>query len=671
MDRADRGLRCARRAEEDNSGGIDAAASGGEVVVADGSYSGVGNRKLSFLGKLIVLRSSSEDPQQCIIDCEGQANGFHFINGEPLGSIVSGFTIVNGAAEIGAGAFCDFNSDISFRACAFIDNIANGPGGAIYARGGCDVSMIRCTMRGNGALDAAGAFVFSGSFRVVNSLVTDNHAMFICGGLWPAFNQFEFTNTAIVNNVGTFDGIGLEIASEGSVNSCSIAGNYGGPYGPMQVLDTTIFHNCLIWGNLQPVVGGDSRITMTYSDVEGGWPGVGNINADPLFVQPGSDDLRLSFGSPCVDAGLTAALPGDEFDLDGDGDFAEPIPYDAAGNPRVQGAAVDIGAYEGEYRPLPSQASVLDLGPGETAFLVPTGGPFNPVESSVAVVTNGSTTTAEVTLTQSAIAVHPLAGTYSELGSTMAMQTTLAPGTMHNRMFITFTAGELRGRDPLSLDLTSFNPATGNWRLAVEGNSAPSPGYEGPVGDRIVVEGTGLDWGITTDQGDYGVFWNPLLQKSFVWANLDYAADFALGTALCYADCAPPNGDGVVDNTDVQGLLAAWGHRAGGIFDISLDGIVNGVDLALLLGAWGGCEGGIAPITATQKTIAPNWGRVVTAAQREVDLDGNSEIDGRDMSLILAAWSGDQPVPAESNAADLNGDGRVNRDDIDALLGRR
>ena len=86
-------------------------------------------------------------------------------------------------------------------------------------------------------------------------------------------------------------------------------------------------------------------MTATYSDIQGGWSGTGNLDADPLFVDAdGADDvagtaddnLRLQPGSPAIDAGNNAAVPaGVTTDLDG--------------APRIFNSVVDMGAYE--HRP--------------------------------------------------------------------------------------------------------------------------------------------------------------------------------------------------------------------------------------------------------------------------------------------------------------------------------
>ena len=121
--------------------------------------------------------------------------------------------------------------------------------------------------------------------------------------------------------------------------------------------------NCILWGNTAPTgpqIHGDSPI-VTFSDVQGVlWPGTGNINSDPCFVDVDANDLRLLSDSPCVDTGDTAALPPDITDLDGDGDTAESIPFDLDGNDRVWNGIVDIGAYE-YFIPPPPLNSELDM----------------------------------------------------------------------------------------------------------------------------------------------------------------------------------------------------------------------------------------------------------------------------------------------------------------------
>ena len=77
--------------------GIDAAANGDTVLVADGTYTGVGNKDLDFRGKAITVKSEN-GAGSTIIDCEGVGRGFHFYSGETSESVVSGFTVKNGSA---------------------------------------------------------------------------------------------------------------------------------------------------------------------------------------------------------------------------------------------------------------------------------------------------------------------------------------------------------------------------------------------------------------------------------------------------------------------------------------------------------------------------------------------------------------------------------------------
>lgn len=74
---------------------IDAASGGDIVLVADGTYTGEGNKNLDFKGKAITVQSEN-GPESTIIDCENSGRGFYFNSEEGPNSIVSGFTITNG-----------------------------------------------------------------------------------------------------------------------------------------------------------------------------------------------------------------------------------------------------------------------------------------------------------------------------------------------------------------------------------------------------------------------------------------------------------------------------------------------------------------------------------------------------------------------------------------------
>ena len=139
--------------------------------------------------------------------------------------------------------------------------------------------------------------------------------------------------------------------------------------------DVTAVSNCIFWGNSNALGMAEDAQLKTYAwftppmdvnycciqNLTGQLGGVGNIGDDPLLVDAdGPDDevgteddnLRLSSGSPCIDTADNTAVPADEYDLDGDGDTAEAIPFDLDFNARfVDGdndgdEDVDMGAYE-------------------------------------------------------------------------------------------------------------------------------------------------------------------------------------------------------------------------------------------------------------------------------------------------------------------------------------
>ena len=92
--------------------------------------------------------------------------------------------------------------------------------------------------------------------------------------------------------------------------------------------------NTIVWGNTTDIamLGGPGTLVVSYSDIEDGWTGTGNIDADPWFVDAANGDYHLQSDSPCVDTDTPAGAPA----------------ADIEGTPRD--AAPDMGAYEWRFR---------------------------------------------------------------------------------------------------------------------------------------------------------------------------------------------------------------------------------------------------------------------------------------------------------------------------------
>ena len=127
--------------------GINLAVNGDVVMVAQGTYTGVGNVNVNFNGKNITVVSEA-GAQYTIIDCQG-ASGFKFLSNETTAAVLDGFTIKNGASNKGAGVLIDTASP-TIRYCVITNCNVTGMGGAISVKKG-DPVISNNTLDGNGA----------------------------------------------------------------------------------------------------------------------------------------------------------------------------------------------------------------------------------------------------------------------------------------------------------------------------------------------------------------------------------------------------------------------------------------------------------------------------------------------------------------------------------------
>lgn len=262
------------------------ALTGDTVLVADGIYTGAGNKWLWFPGGQNFTLRSENGPENCCIDLEDSGVAFFLVVDETPEAVVDGFRIVDGCGEGGA-FFIHHSSQVTIANCILENNFSFYGGGAILCDNDSSPTLINCVIRGNSTPGSGGGITFqsSGHLTIINCAIHDNSAQQDGGGLFLWGSRVEIINSTIVDNRAGGQGQGLASVSE----QASLV-------------------NSILWGDAQgQIVDFTGNLSVTFSDVRGGWPGIGNIDADPRLVQPGS--IRLGVNSPCIDVGSNLAVP--------------------------------------------------------------------------------------------------------------------------------------------------------------------------------------------------------------------------------------------------------------------------------------------------------------------------------------------------------------------------
>lgn len=248
-------------------GGVGARIVGGDAEFVDSAFRG--NRSQNHEGAGILADQATLH----LVGCELSDN--QTLEGYPGGALF---------ADGGA---------LSIDDCTFASNVAER-GGAVFATGGASVVIRRSTFVENTAIFDLSYGVGSGGALFSTSPVQVERCVFVAnraGGDWMQS-----------------DGRGGAIHAAGDIQQCSFYGNTAFLEGDA-VYSSGVVTNSILRGSTQSVAGG---ATVTWSDVEGGHAGTGNIDQDPLFVDPLVGDLRLQAGSPCIDAGDPASPPDED-----------------------------------------------------------------------------------------------------------------------------------------------------------------------------------------------------------------------------------------------------------------------------------------------------------------------------------------------------------------------
>lgn len=228
------------------------------------------------------------------------------------------------------GAIRNYNAFPAISSCSFSENYASY-GGAIFNQT-ASPTLRNCMFSGNSATSGQGGAIAN---------IIESYPAFINSSFFN--NSSSYTGGAIHNNTGT----------SSSFINCTIAGNRaaiqggGGIYSlsslPLNIANTVIWGNVNINNAPSNIVyfepPADALVNISNSLIQGlaADPSRGILNGalDPMFEDPSGGNFQLKAGSPAIDAGIDDLFP----------DLA-PTTTDLAGNLRVSGNAIDMGAYE-------------------------------------------------------------------------------------------------------------------------------------------------------------------------------------------------------------------------------------------------------------------------------------------------------------------------------------
>ena len=317
--------------------GIDAAANADTVLVQPGTYV----ENINYNGKLITVASlylTTADTSyisSTIIDGNSSGSVVTFTSGEDSTAVLCGFTITNGSYSGGGGIYCSNASPSLINLMISGNSSQSSSGGGIHCRNNSNPSLENVIISNNTAQYGGGIYCHSSSpsFKYVTILGNTAER---AGGIYCQSNSNpNLEYVTISGNTATVDyggGIFCMFDSSPSLEYVTISDNYANTFGG----GISCYLNCFpsltnvtITDNIASDGGGiycynsivyltnsiswndepeefyfhSGQVNATYSDIQSGYVGTGNISSDPLFINPSSGDYHLQLTSPCIDIG--------------------------------------------------------------------------------------------------------------------------------------------------------------------------------------------------------------------------------------------------------------------------------------------------------------------------------------------------------------------------------
>jgi predicted outer membrane repeat protein len=273
---------------------------------------------------------------------DGQDSVYHCLY-ITANATVDGFTITGGNANdtsfphSNGGGIYNYYASPSITNCTLADNFAQYYGGGMY-NNNSSATISNCIFSDNTVLSYMGGAMYNyfGSPTITSCIFSGNSATNQHGGAISGYASSPTITSCVFsgNTAGQHGGAIYNNYMHSTITNCTSSGNtaewYGGAI--FNYYSTgVVITNSILWGDTASTGSEIYNIvdvpehnpTVTYCDVEGGYAGTGNMDADPLFVddtstEPAYWNLHLRPDSPCIDVGINSApgLPATDFEGD-------------------------------------------------------------------------------------------------------------------------------------------------------------------------------------------------------------------------------------------------------------------------------------------------------------------------------------------------------------------
>lgn len=352
---------------------------GAGIAILAGSNALISNNLISYnsAGGGIYISAYSFLPSSPIISYNtiehnnSNAGNGGGINVDGGGPIILNNTILNNSGGGGGGISLSSNGEDQYSIITnniISYNYSDNIGGGISCTQGNTIISNNTIFNNIAISGGAGIQAYADSIIISNNIISKNTVLTSTtggGGISVIncdFGTLIYNNLICNNNSPKGGGISLYDASPTLTNN-TISNNHASVSGAaINCISTNnpVFYNCIIWGNTADSLGSQlffetdlSDPNFYYCNIQGGSLGFGlnnnfytgiyqnNIDTDPMFVSPSGGsgtsfdgliaDWSLQDGSPCINAGNPTGTYG---------------ATDIAGNTRVSGGIIDMGAYE-------------------------------------------------------------------------------------------------------------------------------------------------------------------------------------------------------------------------------------------------------------------------------------------------------------------------------------